>query len=376
MIISKTVKLKLTGSLVKKYNGKQYDIIDVNIADLSHGSHSMVDVECDFCFSISSIEYRIYLKQLKHVNKFSCRNGECLGKKQKEICFIKHGVDSTLRLMSTRDKIKKTNLEKYGVENPFQSEEIKERIKETNLEKYGVENAGWTEESQKKIKETNLEKYGVENPFQSEEIKERIKETNVEKYGVEHPMHLESIKNKLKDTFNLRYGVNHQMEIAKVREKIKETNIEKYGVECVLNNDVVKQKIKSTNLERYGVENYSQSNDYAHKYKSSLKVKNFNGINYQSKYELDFLQFCHKNNIDISKDIPVIDYKLNDSTHKYYPDFYLKNYNLVIEVKSTYWYNKHLEMNEEKEKQTKLNGFNYIIIMDKDYEEFMLLYFH
>ena len=44
--------------------------------------------------------------------------------------------------------------------------------------------------------------------------------------------------------------------------------------------------------------------------------------------------------------------------------------NLLIEIKSKYWWDIHLEKNLIKEKNVKDCGYNYIVIMDKDYLEF------
>lgn len=64
----------------------------------------------------------------------------------------------------------------------------------------------------------------------------------------------------------------------------------------------------------------------------------------------------------------------------YYPDFYLPERKLIVEIKSTMWYNKHLNINLAKQKQCILNGYNFIFIIDKNYEEFEkllnLTFFH
>ena len=45
--------------------------------------------------------------------------------------------------------------------------------------------------------------------------------------------------------------------------------------------------------------------------------------------------------------------------HRYFPDFYIPKDNLIIEVKSTFTYNKELEKNLLKEQCVKDAGFKY-----------------
>jgi hypothetical protein len=48
----------------------------------------------------------------------------------------------------------------------------------------------------------------------------------------------------------------------------------------------------------------------------------------------------------------------------------LENLNLIIEIKSSYWFNKHYNKNIEKQKICKENGYNFIFIIDKKYDIF------
>ena len=56
--------------------------------------------------------------------------------------------------------------------------------------------------------------------------------------------------------------------------------------------------------------------------------------------------------------------------HHYHPDFYLIKYNLIVEIKSSYYYKKHLKKNLAKRKSTIKNGYKYIFIINKDYTKF------
>jgi hypothetical protein len=89
-------------------------------------------------------------------------------------------------------------------------------------------------------------------------------------------------------------------------------------------------------------------------------------------YEDDFLDYVFKNNIlreeDFNfQDIPRFKYTSN---RYYYPDFYIKKYNVVVEIKSEYTLQ---QSDKRKYVATGLDKYNFIIIVDKDYREFNCL---
>ena len=136
---------------------------------------------------------------------------------------------------------------------------------------------------------------------------------------------------------------------------------------------------KKTNLERYGVEYPMQVLEFAEKQqKNSKKVIKYNdNLYYQGSYEKDFLDYISSlGMIEELKRGPSIKYKLNDTNRIYYPDFYLENYNLIIEVKSSYYYDKFLEKNIEKKKKCIEDGFNFLFIINKNYKPFELAIEH
>lgn len=213
---------------------------------------------------------------------------------------------------------------KYGCKNVFQIEDVKGKIKETNLEKYGVENPHQSKDIKKKCENTNLEKYGCKNVFQNEDIKEKIKETNLKNLGVEYPTQ----------------------------------------------SNIVMEKIKETNLKNFGVEWTMQNKDcFIKAGKSSLKIKKYEDTDlyYQGTYEKEFLdKYYNKVKIENGLSIP---YKHNGEDLYYLSDFYLPEYDLVVEIKSTYWYKVHDSKCISKENGTK-KKHKYIMILDKDYKLF------
>lgn len=92
-------------------------------------------------------------------------------------------------------------------------------------------------------------------------------------------------------------------------------------------------------------------------------------------YEPQFLDYIFNNKIF---DIDDIDYKpsrieyFSDKTkHFYYPDFYIKSLNLIVEIKSTWIYNKQgTEKNKMKKYFTELSGKHYYLLLDNDFGAF------
>jgi hypothetical protein len=77
-------------------------------------------------------------------------------------------------------------------------------------------------------------------------------------------------------------------------------------------------------------------------------------------YEPQVVDYLLNNNIyteeSISFDCPT--FKYNDN-HYYYPDLYIPNENLIIEVKSEWTYNRDLEKNLAKKEAVLNQGFNF-----------------
>lgn len=75
-----------------------------------------------------------------------------------------------------------------------------------------------------------------------------------------------------------------------------------------------------------------------------------------------------ENDILLGVDIPVFDY-FDESTNqnrKYYPDIYIPKDNLIIEVKSSYTFEKDYLKNKCKEKAVKNQGYNFkFMVVDK-----------
>ena len=164
------------------------------------------------------------------------------------------------------------------------------------------------------------------------------------------------------------YGVEHSSQMQGFEEKRKQTRFKKYGIKNFNNIE----KRNKTNFEKYGVENPMHIiKSFEKMQRNSRIIKPFRNTNiwYQGSYELDFLIKYYDKFPDIQRGIS-IKYIYEGKNKIYHPDFYIPSKNLIIECKSTYYFKKDIDI--IKEKATISNGFNYIMIRDKDYSSFNL----
>jgi len=239
------------------------------------------------------------------------------------------------------------------------------RLKEETFKKYGVKHPSQREYNKEKIKKLNLEKYGVTYQWQREYIKEKIKQTCLERYGVDNPNKNEKVREKIKETCLKRYRDENYNNI----KKYKQTCLERYGVDNPNKNEKVREKIKETNLDRYGFEFPVQNIDIFEKsQKTRFLRKQFRNTDlwYQGSYELDFLETYYDKYPDLERG-PSIKFLFENKNKVYHSDFYILSLNLIIEIKNSYLYKRDKLIIEAKEKATIDNGFNYLMIIDKNY---------
>lgn len=324
MILTKYIEIKGNGKTINFYKDKGYDIkcnqkIIIKIDDLIETSSLKIDCLCDICNSINNIKYYNYIGNVKRNGLYRCN--EC----SKEVRV---------------SNIKFTFQEK--------SEEIISKTKNTNKMKYGFDSHMKNENIKNKMKKTNIEKYGYECCLLNENIKDKIRKTLLDKYGVDSILKSKLVMDKIKNTILNRYGVDNVFSNKEIRDKIKETLIEKYGVDNPTKNPEIFDKAQ----------------------KSSYRLIKHNDadIYYQGTYELDFIFFCIENKITFKKG-PVIDYSMNGKDRKYFSDFYLPDFNLICEIKSSWTYNRDLDENLVKEEYSKKLGYNFLFLIDKNYNE-------
>lgn len=218
------------------------------------------------------------------------------------------------------------NIEKYNYYS-CHGKCSREKNKRTNIDRYSVENPAQIKDVQEKMKKTNLKKYGCENPFQNKEIKEKIKKSNIIIYGAENPNQNKKVRDKNKKTCLLKYGVEHPMQNQEIFEK-------------------------------------NQKNCY------SIEKHKETGLNYRSTYERHFLDFCIERKINIKKG-KRISYMFENKEHYYFSDFFIEEINLIIEIKSAWTYSNDIEKNIVKKEFTLKSGYNFLFLIDKNYEDLL-----
>lgn len=182
-----------------------------------------------------------------------------------------------------------------------------------------------------------------------------------------------------------RYGVDNTSKLIETHDKIKKKCLEKHGNENYRNVEQrdktilgreggyssIIDKYKQTCLEKFGVENASQCPEiFSKQQKARYEIHQFRDTNlfYQGTYEKDFLDKYY-NKIEIVK-IKEIDYIYKNKNKKYFSDYYLPKYNLIIEIKSSYTFERYKNKNLVKEKKCIELGYNFLFIIDKNYSEF------
>ena len=183
-------------------------------------------------------------------------------------------------------------------------------------------------------------------------VKEKHKQkTNLERYGFINTGSIQSVKDKIKSTYKEKFGM-HPKKTKEVQDKWKATCLEKYGGHPNQNVDV---QIKS------------EANSYHYK---DYMLPSGNLVKYQG-YEntaLDELvQTYEEEDIGIGRsNIPVIKYNVGDVKHVYFPDFFIKSENKIIEVKSEWTIKLRRGNVEEKALATIAAGYKYEIWVYSD----------
>ena len=89
-------------------------------------------------------------------------------------------------------------------------------------------------------------------------------------------------------------------------------------------------KIKHSTAMKKAVEKYPDS--YTSSNRGRTKQIIFNGIKFQGTWELEFYKWCVSENLKIERCTEYFEYEWN-GVRKYFPDFYLADKNLYVEVK-------------------------------------------
>jgi hypothetical protein len=197
--------------------------------------------------------------------------------------------------------------------------------RKTCIDKYGVDNVSKIESIKEVKEQTCLKKYGTKNPHQNKEVIKKAEETNIKRYGFKNVFQNEDIKSKIKDGYKNKFDVDYPSQVPEIHKKI------------IIN---------------------------------SLKLKKFNNtsICFQGSYEEDFLKIYYDILPNIKRGL-TFKYLYNNKKCIYYSDFYIKELNLIIEIKNNYLYKRDFKKIKTKEKSVKKFGYNFILIIDKNYKK-------
>lgn len=287
----------------------------------------------------------------KHCSKYCSNNNPDVVFMKKETMIKKYGVDHNFKSGDLRDKIYDTCKLRYGTKTAIQNKDIRKKYEETMTERYGVTCNLTLTDMQEKVNLTNIKKYGVSRPIQNVLIKEKIIKTNLEKY-------------------NSEWVINSEHYINLINKKFSKID---RPIENIYQSDIIKQKIKKTMVEKYGVENIIQNEKYFYQinFKSySIKKYKDTDLFYQSSYEFLFLESMEKNNLlTLVKNGLRFNYLIDCVDHYYFSDFYLPELNTIVEIKSSWTYDKNgkdlklREINQIKKNSVESSGlgFNFLI---------------
>ena len=210
---------------------------------------------------------------------------------------------------------------------------------------------------QSKRKSTNINKYGVDIASKLPEVIEKNKQSHINNWG-DYAMRTNEIVTKRNETCIERYG-GVGMGSDELLSKMKNTNIEKYGAEYYSTTNDWYDKCVNSALKKYGKEWVSkvdsinvkqQSGGYSYHYFEFPSGKVVRVQGYEPKVLTKLVIDYEESDIivgvqNIIDEIGFFHYEYEGETHRYYPDIYIKSENRVIEVKSTYTFNKEKEKN-------------------------------
>lgn len=212
---------------------------------------------------------------------------------------------------------------------------------------------GTIDATKTKRKSTTLQKYGVEN------ISKVTRSIVAEKLKNKTDEEKESINEKKKIAYIKNHGVTNPNKSNNIREKTKRTNLEKYGVEYPTQSKEVVEHRRSNNLEKYGVISPTQLPEiYEKSIKSNYRRKEYiwktGEVSIVQGYEPLVLKELEEKGYTFQQvktkavDMPKFLYTHKTKTKRYFPDIFIPEDNIIIEVKSTYTVKCNVEINNLK----------------------------
>jgi hypothetical protein len=171
-----------------------------------------------------------------------------------------------------------------------------------------------------------------------------------------------------------KFGFENAGQDPEVKKKIKETYIKNYGMHPLKTKEVIDKRAK-TCLEKYGGHPNQNKEVQAKSEASCYKFKEYmmpsgNIVKLQGYEDValdELVQKYEEDDICVGRaNIPTVEYYIGETKHVYFPDFFIKSENKIIEVKSE-WTIKIARGNvEEKALATVKAGYKYEIWLYND----------
>jgi hypothetical protein len=244
--------------------------------------------------------------------------------------------------------------------------------------KYWGFSKGYAEYCSKEcMKSDYSEKKKADNPMKKQSAKDNQRKTNQERYGVNSTMQLRSVLNKRSESNMKKYGIVNVSQIKEVMDKANksrsETCMKEHGVPHYFMLEWVKAKMRKTFFEKYGSESCMHNEEvFLKNQKSGCHAPSFNEtLYYRGSYELDFLEKYY-NKFEIKQGLS-FSYEFDNKNCKYFSDFYLPPLNLIVEIKNSWAAERFKEKIDAKKAAVIAAGYNFIIIINKDYSGFQKL---
>ena len=285
MIKQKKIFINLNNMNKKYYSELGYDTqcskkIEVDIMDLSKGSHTKINCCCDICGKEKELYYKMYFKVTKIDEQGLYYCSKCAKNKMKKTKLEKYGSAS----FNNNNKSKMTKLEKYGDENYNNMN----KNKMTKMERYGDE----FYLNKEKQQQTCIDRYGVDNIMKTDKWKDEYKKYCIKKYGVNSYVESDEFKIKRDKSFE-KFENNQPFSDKNIRLKIKKTLQDKgFNVKT---EDITEFKKYKNNVRRYTERN------------KKILLLNWDGYDY---YDNEYI----KENFNLKyldNDYPSVDHKIS-----------------------------------------------------------------
>jgi hypothetical protein len=200
-----------------------------------------------------------------------------------------------------------------------------------------------------KSQRTSIKNWGFENPAQSPIIKAKMAATNLEKYG-----HVNYFGSKEGLEFLKEYWSDPKRRTERFA-KIKATILEKYG--CWLSQDQdIFEKITKNGMK------------YRPYVMPSGEVIQIQGYECYALDDLFTTGFKESQIIIGKRNMPEIWYEFEGTRRRYYPDIYIPEYNVIIEVKSDFSYKYQEAKNLAKQAEVLKRGYNFEFLIYSFYD--------